>query len=178
VTTIDESIEQLIRIAEDAVYDGDCHQAFKLIHSALLDEPGYPKLHYTLAWIYHYHQVNESLAERHYQLTLYFDPEYADAYRALTDLYFKKKKYEEVIGLMEKAQEVEQLDKDFIYMTLGKVEEKRSNFSDAIHFYRKALMNSVDNEDTKELRQNIKRAKLKRLKTMWRFRKVKERNED
>ncbi len=82
----DESIEYLISLAEDAVFDADYNQASRLLYNALYDEPGYAKLHYTLAWMYHYYQFNEEKAIRHYELSLYFDPTGDYAYRQLVEL--------------------------------------------------------------------------------------------
>ena len=74
--TYDEQIEQLIYLAEDAIDDGDYEYAKRLLMSAVYDEPGYFRLHYTLAWMYHYYQVNEDLAERHYLATVHFEPDF------------------------------------------------------------------------------------------------------
>ncbi len=70
---------------------------------------------------------------------------------------------------MLKAENAGHLDKDFIFETLGHLAEKQGNFGLAIRNYRKALMHSMDNNASKELKQNIKRTKFKKFKTNWRW---------
>lgn len=167
---IDESIEYVITLAEDAVYDGDYNQASRLLHNALCDEPGYAKLHYTLAWMYHYYQFNEPKAVRHYELTLYFDPTCDHAFRQLVELLMDKKRYEAVKAQLTKAEKECHIEKDFIYEELGHLAEKQGDYRAAIGYYRKALMHSMDNSASKELKQNIKRTRFKKFKTDWRWR--------
>lgn len=159
-----QSIEELIKIAEQEIYAGNFHQAIKLLENGLLDEPGYAKLHYTLAWMNHYHLDNKMLAERHYQLTIFFDPEFKDAYEYLSALYYDNKKLKGLKILMAKADEVSEIEKDFVYSMLGKVAEAEAKFSDALYYYKKALIHCMDNDDSKALKLNIKRTKFKRLR--------------
>ncbi len=164
---IDPSLEELIKIAEQTVYAGDFHQGIKLLEGCLAEEPGYPKLHYTLGWIYHYYLEDKSKAERHYQLAIYFNKEYKEAYEYLAELYFDNKKLKGLKILMEKAKEVEEIEKDFIYSMLGKIEEIEGNYTSALKFYRKALISCMDNETLKQMKLNIKRARFKRFKKSW-----------
>ncbi|MBL3658903.1 hypothetical protein [Fulvivirga sediminis] len=165
----DQYIEDLIPFAEDAIYEGDYHLAHKLLMSGLTDEPGYPKLHYTMGWMYHYYQVNEAMAERHYQLAIYFDASYVEAYENLADLYWAKRKYQPLTQLMLKAEKCEEIDKDYVYSVLGKIAETQCEYRKAIGYYRKALMSSVDNHTTKELKQDIKRTRIKKFKNNWKW---------
>lgn len=50
---------------------------------------------------------------------------------------------------------------------LGKAAEVEGEFSEALSFYRKALVFCIDNDYSKELKQNIKRTKFKRFKKNW-----------
>lgn len=170
MVTNDESIEYIISLAEDAVYEGDYHQAGKLLHNALYDEPGYAKLHYTLAWMYHYYQFNENKAVRHYELSLYFDPTCDDAFKELIALLLDKKRYGAAKDQLTKAENSGHIEKDFIYESLGHLAEKQGDYSAAIAYYRKALMHSMDNYTSNELKQNIKRTRFKKFKTTWRWR--------
>ncbi len=164
-----ESIEYIINLAQEAVYEGDYNQANRLLYNALYDEPGYARLHYTLGWMYHYYQFNEAKAIRHYELTLYFDASLDYAFRQLVDLLMDKKRYENVHSLLLKAENTDAMDKDFIYETLGNLAEKQGDFNIAIAYYKKALMHSMDNHASKEIKDNIKRTRFKKFKTNWRW---------
>ena len=152
--TFDKLLEELIKIAEQEIYAGNYNQANQLLESGLMDEPGYAKLHYTLGWMNHFHTDNKALAERHYQLTIHFDPEFKDAYEYLSDLYYDHKKLVGLKLLMAKAEKVSEIEKDFVYSILGKVAEAEGNYSEALRYYKKALIHCMDNDDSKELKQN------------------------
>ena len=163
--TKNDSLEILIRLAEDAIYDGDCIQAERLLKSGLLEEPGYARLHYTLGWMYNYHLEDNSKAENHYLWAIYFDPLYEDAYRELAFLYFDNREYKALKALMNKLIKKDAPGKVNAYNMLGKVAEAEAEFSIALKYYRKALMDCLNNDFSVELKQNIKRIKFKRFKT-------------
>ena len=167
MNTYDEQIEQLIYLAEDAIYDCDYEYAKRLLMSAVYDEPGYFRLHYTLAWMYHYHQINEELAERHYQATVYFEPGFFNAYRELTELYLKRRKFEALEKLMDKAIACPEIPKDYVFETLGKIEERRGDFKAAILHYKRAQIHCMNNDYLRELKQTVRRVKFKQLKNGW-----------
>jgi tetratricopeptide (TPR) repeat protein len=164
---IDKSIEELIALAEQEVYAGNFHQAIKLLQNALYDEPGYAKLHYTLGWVFNYYLEDTISAVRHYRMAVYFDCTYKSAYIELAEILFEERRMKEVKNLMAKAKRVQGLDKTFIYATLGKVAEQQQSFAEALGCYRRAVVNCMDNDRLMELKQTIKRTKLKRFKKAW-----------
>ncbi|WP_421871711.1 hypothetical protein [Marinoscillum sp.] len=165
---VDQSLEDLINIAEDAVFDGNYQQAYDLLQSGLYEEPGYPKLHYTLAWFFNYYSVNKLRAERHYMLTIKFDPEYEDAYGDLVDIHINAKRYQYAKNILIKALTVESLDQVMLRKKLGVVYEKLGDYINAMKEYRIAMMESTDNDDSAELKKDVKRIRMKRFKTIFR----------
>ena len=165
---VDQTIEQLIDIAIDAIYEGEYVKARGLIDSALCDEPGYPKLHSTLAWMYHYHQENHELSERHYLLAIHFDPDYEYAWNGLMELLLTQKRYAFLQSKLLIARKNAQLDQEYILRTMGKIAERQGKFPEAIKYYREALMESTDNDDSAELKKDVKRIRMKRFKTIFR----------
>ena len=131
----DESIEHVIALAEDAIMEGDHTNGRHILENVLFDEPGYPKVHASLGWMYHYYVQNESMAERHYQLAIHFDKDYEYPYNGLTDLYRSNQNFDGLENLMTKALESEKIEKDFVFGTLGNVYERKGDFNKAIEFY-------------------------------------------
>lgn len=164
---LDESIEQLIALAEDAIHEGDYFQARRLIDAGLLEEPGYPKLHTTLAWMYHYYQIDKPLAERHYSLAIYFDRECDYAWRGLIDLALDNRKYDQIKKRLLAAKANDELDQELILGTLGKIAERQNRFVEAIAYYREALMVCTDNDQSDELKRDVRRTRRKRFKTLF-----------
>ena len=64
---------------------------------------------------------------------------------------------------------VEGFNKTFVYENLGKVAETQGQFSKAIAWYRKGMMQALDNYDVDDLKDHIKRNKYKRLKKRWKL---------
>ncbi len=63
---VEESIDILVDLAVDAVLTADYHTAKRLLDAGLYEEPGYARIHGTLAWMYHYFRTNTDMAELHY----------------------------------------------------------------------------------------------------------------
>lgn len=160
----DEGLEQLIQIAEDAIFDNDYIKGRSLLENGLLEEPGYPKLHYTLGWFYHYYHENPVLARRHYELAIYFDQDYQAAYEELVDLCKSQKQFECIDQYMAKARASTKIGLDYIYETLGRVAETTDQLREAQKFYRLAILNSMDNNQTTELKKTLRRCRFKRIR--------------
>lgn len=163
----EEYIEYLIQLAEDSMDYGNYEEAKRLLESGLMEEPGYAKLHAKLGDLYHYNLSDLALAERHYQLAIRFKTDYEEVYEDLAALYLDNKKYKCLKYWMRKAEDVESLNKTFVYQNLGKVAEAEGDFNEAIRLYKTALMESLDNYTSGELKKHIKRNKYKRFKQRW-----------
>lgn len=163
----DPSLENLINIAEDSVYEGNYQLATDLLISGLMDEPAYAKLHYTMGWMNHYYVDNKGKAVANYRWAIHFDAEYSNAYKNLVEIYEADRKLASLRSLMQQAENTLNIEKDFIYTVLGKVAEMEGDFKNAIVYYRKALTACVDNDDVDELKKHIRRAKAKRIKKSW-----------
>lgn len=160
----DEGLEQLIQIATDAIFDNDYNKGRSLLENGLLEEPGYPKLHYTLGWFYHYYHENPVLAKRHYELAILFDQNYQEAFEELVELCKSQKQYDCINHYMAKARASTKIGIDYIFETQGRVAESIGEFREAQKFYRLAIQNSMDNNQTTELRKTLKRCRFKRIR--------------
>lgn len=160
----DESIEQVIALAEDAIMEGDCQNGKRMLENVLYDEPGYAKVHATLAWMYRFYQTDEKQAIRFYELALFFEPDNSDHFENLADFYLDKRMFERLERLLLRGLNQDEMAKEFIFENLGRIREKEGRFAEAISFYRKALVHCMDNDEMQELKQTIKRTKFKRFK--------------
>lgn len=156
-------------MADQAIDNGQYEEARKWFVKGLFEEPGHAKLHFRLAYHYHYNLLNKAEAERHYWLAIRFQADYKNAFDNLADLYLENDKYDGLENLMSKALKVEGFNKTFVYENMGKVAEAKGQFSKAIAYYRKGLMQALDNYDVDDLKDHIKRNKYKRLKKRWKL---------
>ena len=160
----EEYIESVIQLAKDAAYDDRYDEAKKLLEGALMEEPGYAKLHARLGDLYHYDLENKALAARHYELAIKFYPAYQEVYQDLVTLYQDERDYVKLNRLLKRAMGVKALDRVFLYEKLGMTEEAQGNFKEAIAWYKKGMLESLDNANTAELKKHIRRNRYKRFK--------------
>lgn len=167
----DQYIENVIQLAQEAIRDSHLEEARKLLESALMEEPGYAKVHARLGDLYYYELENLEMAERHYHLAIKFYPGYQEVFDDLTSMYMDHKKYKGISLLMKKAIGTEGIDQAFVFEKLGLAAEAEGDFKTALQHYRKGLFESLDNYSTGVLKKHIKRNKYKRLKHRWKRRK-------
>lgn len=160
----EEYIENVILLAKDAACDNRYEEAKKLLEGALMEEPGYAKVHAKLGDLYYYDLENTEQAARYYELAIRFHPAYQEVYRDLTDLYQEVQEYQKLTRLLKKALGVKGLEKVYLYEKLGQAEEAQGRFKQAIEYYKKGLLESLDNANTAELKKHIKRNRYKRFK--------------
>ena len=160
----EEYIESVIQLAKDAAYDDRYEEAKRLLEGALMEEPGYAKVHARLGDLYHYDLENKAMAARHYELAIKFYPAYQEVYQDLVTLYQDERNYVKLKRLLKKATAVKTLDPVFLYEKLGMADEAQGHFKEAIAWYRKGLLESLNNADTTELKKHIRRNRYKRFK--------------
>ena len=160
----EEYIESVIQLAKDAAYDDRYDEAKRLLEGALMEEPGYAKVHARLGDLYHYDLENFALAARHYELAIKFYPAYQEVYHDLAKLYQDERNYVKLKRLLKKGIGVKGLDPVFLYEKLGMAEEAMGNYKEAIGYYRTGLLKSLNNNDTTELKKHIRRNRYKRFK--------------
>jgi tetratricopeptide (TPR) repeat protein len=163
MATRDQSIEYLIQLAEQAVFSGEYQRAMQLLMDGLSDEPGYSRLHYAAAWVYRYFLEDLEKAESHYKYAILFDAGNTLACGELAEMYLKLRKFAEFDALMQKAEQSDEIDRDFVYGFLGRAAEMQGKYKNAIRFYKQALISCMDNEVSDEIRANIRRTRFKRF---------------
>lgn len=165
----EEYIESIIQMADQAIDNGQDDEAKRWFERGLCEEPGSAKLHFRMACLLQYGLDDKAGAEQHYLLAIKFKPDYRSAYVNLAQLYLDNEKYVGLENLMQKAMKVEGFNKTFVYENLGKVAEAEGQFSKAIAWYRKGMMQALDIFDVDDLKDHIKRNKYKRLKKRWKL---------
>ena len=161
--TVDPYLEKIIQDALRMIHEGECFEGKSMLEHILTYEPGYPKVHNILGWLYMYYLEDDELAEMHLKLAIKFDPTYEVPYCNIAELYLRLESFEKLEALMKKAKHVKGIKKSMIYEYLGIVEEARGHYKLAIHEYRLAMFHSRDNYDIDNLKDTIKRCKFKRF---------------
>ena len=148
--------------AENDVINKNYVEAFRKYESILFDEPGNAATHNSLGWIYKTQMDDYVNAENHYKAAINGDPSYPHSYLNYMILLMDLERYKDLQTLAKRAGKVEAVDKAWIQHGLGLVEELQLQFEQAISFYEKAILFSLNDEKIKGYREDIARCVEKR----------------
>lgn len=158
-----DTLELYIKDADKLCNQELYEDAQKLLNNLLSLEPGYAKAHNYLGWLYIYHLVDQNLAEMHLNYALLFDPSLEEAYLNLADLLDEQDRSEEKIGVLHRALKSPKTDKGWIYKLLGNSYEMCGQYRSAIIYYRKSLLNTINNSNSDGLGKSILRVRKKQV---------------
>ena len=154
-------LEELYLEAETDIRNNNYAEAFRKYESILYDEPSNAPVHNSLGWLYKTQFDNYSKAEAHYIAALKSDPLYPYAYHNYAILLTDMERYSDLKKHLDKCLTVPTLDKTWVYIRFGIMEELHLHFQEAINYYEKAILFSLNEEKIKDYRNDIERCKAK-----------------
>jgi tetratricopeptide (TPR) repeat protein len=157
-----KNYESYVIDAEKAFEQGLYQEGKAYLDNALAEEPTYGKAHNHLGWFYMFHVGDYEKAEVHLRLALKYAKRYSAPYIHMIQLLFEVERMDEHEKLIAKAMYVPGVKKSFLYNEVGRSQEVAGKILQAIKFYRMAIRWSMDEEEIKVIRQNLRRAKSKR----------------
>jgi tetratricopeptide (TPR) repeat protein len=155
---------QLVEIyleAEHDVKNNNYVEAFRKYESILFEEPSSAATHNSLGWIYKTQMDDYEKAESHYTAAMNGEPSYPHAYLNYAILLTDLERYEDLNKLVQRAMDVEAIEKSWLYHRLGLAAELRLQFEDAITYYEKAILITLSDEKIKNYKEDIDRSKEK-----------------
>lgn len=157
ITWLDEYLAKALDIAWQEGYE----RATELLQNLLCEEPGYGRLHNTLAIIYYKYAEDFRLAELHFRWAIHFDPELSEPYALLAEVLKVHERHVETIEICKRGLQVKRTNKSLLLETEGNAWELQGKYRRAIRSYRKALNHSTELWSCRVLEENIKRCKRK-----------------
>jgi tetratricopeptide (TPR) repeat protein len=154
-------IEQLYLEAEADVRNCNYHEAFEKYETILYEEPSYAPAHNSMGWIYKTQFDNYAKAENMFKAAIQSDPLYPHPYFHLATVYFDLEKFDLLRIHLEKSLRVTTIEKGWIYYRYGMIEETLKNYTLAIDYYKRAIVNTYTNEKIAEYKQDIERCENK-----------------
>jgi tetratricopeptide (TPR) repeat protein len=149
--------------AENDVANKNYVEAFRKYSGILFEEPGNAPTHNSLGWIYKTQLDDYVNAEKHYKAALNGDPGYPHAYLNYMILLMDLERFADLENLVDKAMEVEAVDKSWLYHRMGLVRELQLRFDDAVSFYEKAVLLSLNDEKIRSFKEDIERTNEKKV---------------
>ena len=153
--------EELFLEAEADIRNSNFQEAFHKYEDILYEEPGYAPAHNSMGWIFKTQFDNYKKAEVHFRTAIKADPSYPHPYFHMASLLLDMERYEELEKHLSHCLSVRTIDKGWIYYRFGMLNELVLHFTEAIVFYEKALINTMNNDKVKDYQTDIERCRTK-----------------
>jgi tetratricopeptide (TPR) repeat protein len=149
--------EELYLEAEADIRNSQFHEAFRKYEEILYEEPDYAPAHNSLGWIYKTQFENYQKAEIHFKAAISADPLYPHPYFHLASILADLERFQELREFLDRCAGIRTIDKSWVYFRSGMIEELHGQFTEAIRWYRKALLQTMNNEKVKDYQADIDR---------------------
>lgn len=153
--------EELYLEAEANIRSSNFHEAFRKYEEILYEEPDYAPAHNSLGWIYKTQFENFQKAEVHFKAAIASDPLYPHPYFHMASILVELERFEELREFLDRCLGIRTLDKSWVYFRYGMVAELRGQFSEAMDWYRKALLQTMNNDKVRDYQTDIERCQTK-----------------
>ena len=147
--------------ADNLIKAGQIQVGIELLIKILQDNPEFGKAFNHLGWIYDSYYQNYVDAERCYNQSIKYAPDYSPAYLNYAYLLSSNMRYDELKVHLEKALTLSNIAKDKIYALYAFMSEMQHNLEAAMKYYVQAAMNTLDSSIVTQYREAIDRCKIK-----------------
>ncbi len=154
--------EELLNQANNDIKDGFFEEATKKLEQIINENPNFGKAYNHLGYLYEVKYRDYDKGETLYKLALEKTPLYASTYYNYAILLSTLEKYDDLSLLLEKALLVPGIIKPTIYNEYGIMHEQKGNLDEAINYYRRCALESLDTNVIDRAKQSIDRCKLKK----------------
>ena len=154
-------LEETYLEAEADIKNGDFVEAFRKYESILLEEPlNGPTLN-SLGWLSKTQIEDFIKAEAYYKASIASDSKYPHSYLNFATLLTDMERFEELEVHLQICFRIPTIEKSWVFMKLGLMEELKLNFKGAITNFEKAILVAISDEKIKDYEANIARCKSK-----------------
>lgn len=154
-------IEELYLEAETDIKNSNYVEAFRKYESILYEEPNHAPTHNSMGWLYK-HQFDDYVkAENHFLTAIKGAPLYPHSYFHYAVLLTDMERYDELKRHLSNSLSVPTIEKSWVYCRFAIIEELQLNFKEAINYFEKAILTTLNEDKIKDYRQDADRCKMK-----------------
>ena len=157
------TLEEKILYATSLLYEYEFAKAKLKLEEVLETEPDNGRVHFLIGWIYFNQLRDYRKARRHFNYAIKFAPNHPDVFYCYLRMLNFLDMREELVCIAEKALSVNGVCKAYIHYQLGLSFEKNGNYSEAIRYFKQAIIHATDKDDLEEYNESIKRIENKLL---------------
>lgn len=154
-------LEETYLEAEADIKNSNYVEAFRKYESILIEEPANGPTLNSLGWLSKTQIEDFTKAEAYYKASIASDPQYPHSYLNYATLLTDMERFEELEELLQICFRIPTIEKSWVFMKFGLMEELKLNFGEAIANNEKAILVALSDEKIKDYQQNIDRCKNK-----------------
>lgn len=154
-------INDRFRLADKMIKDGKIGEAVHLLQDILREMPSFGKAYNHLGWIFETKYQKRPQAEDYYKKALEFAPDYPAVYYNYAVLLSVTHQFEKLAKLLDKALELQGINKATIYNEMAIMYEYQQLFDKAIDAYKTSIKYLLDNKGIDARLASIERCKRK-----------------
>ncbi|MFD0862314.1 tetratricopeptide repeat protein [Sungkyunkwania multivorans] len=155
-------LEELLNQANMDIRDGYYDKASDNLEKIIDMDPNFGKAYNHMGYLYEAKFKDYEKGETLYKLCLEKSPLYPSVYYNYAVLLSTLGKYEELEELLEKALDIPGIIKSTIFNEYGIMREQQGKLDDAIDYYKKCGLNTLDKNVLSRAKESIERCKLKK----------------
>jgi tetratricopeptide (TPR) repeat protein len=154
-------LEELLDQANMDIKNGHYDEATNKLEKILDMDPNFGKAYNHLGYLYEVKFKEYEKGETLYKLCLEKSPMYPAVYYNYSILLSTLGKYDELKELLDQALNIPGITKSTIYNEYAIMLEQQGKLSDAIEYYKKTAMNTLDKNVLERAKGSIERCKMK-----------------
>lgn len=153
--------EDLFAEADALIKEEKIRESVELLFKILQRNPNFGKAYNHLGWIYENKYKNYPRAEDYYKKAMQLTPEYAASY--LNYIYFLSNlsRFDELKAHLDKTSQIPSVARETIYNEYAIMFEMTGKPEEAMDFYMKTAMATLDSEKLNRCKESINRCKTK-----------------
>ncbi|MCD9188683.1 MAG: tetratricopeptide repeat protein [Pyrinomonadaceae bacterium] len=153
--------EELFAQADRLLNDGIIMEAVEKLSQILKRNPKFGKAYNHLGWVYETKYKNSARAEEYYQAAIRYAPHYNAAYLNYSYFLSNLGRFDDLKAHLDRVSQIPGIAKDTIANEYAIMYEMQGNLSQAMDYYQKAALITLDGGKLDKYKEGIERCKKK-----------------
>lgn len=153
--------EELFAQADRLLNDGVIMEAVEKLSQILKRNPRFGKAYNHLGWVYETKYKNSARAEEYYKAAIQYAPHYNAAYLNYSYFLSNLGRFDDLKAHLDRVSQIPGIAKDTIANEYAIMYEMQGNLSQAMDYYQKAALVTLDGGKLDKYKEGIERCKKK-----------------